>query len=169
MPNDAVRSFSRLCDTLAWLDDRLQVAAWPPHEVTGIKPAVGVGDSFTGVPTGNETVDIVMGSVEPGQTTIAWTRVSPAGRDEVFPLEVDIRTMVPGRSRRQALDRFRELSEPVQAIFYDPQTYEVTAAGEADWSVKLGGVTSVAVELVPFGDEGWVAYGMVASSATCRI
>jgi hypothetical protein len=165
-------SHSSVFGVLAWIADRLERSVWPPHAETQDRPAVGVGDSYRGTPTGTDMVDVVY-RVE-DDATIDWVTVSPASRDERFLVDIYIRTMVPGQDRHRAWERLAELADVVQGVFYDPTSGEFTPPGHNSdgtneaWYHPLGGIARVAPQAWPT-DQGWVGECTVTVAVATRI
>lgn len=144
---------------VAWraLHGLLQAAQYP-----GAQPAVQFGVHIND--SSRETIGVVPRIEDP---EIEWARVSPAGRDERFPLDVIIRTSIPGVSSEQVVDRLEQLANAVQEQIHDVDTAKFKPLDFLG-TVALGGVVSVAPELRRDG-EGWIGACTVTVAIVARI
>lgn len=158
------RYHSRTFAVLRDISERLDHAPWAPHPTTNRLPVVGIGD--TGAQE-FETVDVIYRVGD--DATIEWARMSQAGRDERFEVDILIRTSVPGNSRTTALDRLEELAEVAQGVFYAPDSGVYLPPGNGEqWASTLGGVNRVTPQLWAT-DEGWAGDCGVTVRVAVRI
>jgi hypothetical protein len=152
-------------DVLAAIRDAIVDADWPTHGDTLGRPDVGY--AFEESPDlAAETVQVI--DRVDDDAVIEWARLSPAGRDERFMIDVYIRTAVEGQTRDQCWDRLRELAEVVQGTLYDPDTGALGPPGSVVGWLPIGGVQRVTPSM--WHDlEGWVGQCIVSVAVAARI
>lgn len=162
---------SRVFDAIAQITADLEGAAWPPHEITGEKPTVGVGSSEN--PQSNETevgefVDVIY-RVE-DDAAVEVTRIT--GRDEQFLVEVYIRSSVVGSDRPTVWARLRQLAEVVQGMYvaWDATHRKlVFTPPQFPGVALLGGLVRVAPQSYPLPNEGWAGDCIVTFRIHARL
>lgn len=156
------RYHSRTYAALRTVADELDAATFPLLQ--GAAPKVVYGDPF-GVTDGAREHIGVRISID--DDSMSWERLGPAGRDEMFTVEVLISTMVPGRTGRQVVDRLEELSRVVEGLLYDVTSKQSTP-------LALPGVTNLSMVAnvapdVQATDEGFVGVSVVRLMIRSRI
>jgi hypothetical protein len=159
----AERRHSTVFDVLTAITESVQTAEFPAHDATGRGP--WLDDRVLPPESADEWVTVVQGGDE--ESSIVWSRVSPGGRDEVFTVEVQIGSTVPGRTRVQVLERLAELADVVQGLFYDPTTFVFTPP-VVDGAVQLGGFAGVSTT-VEAGSQGHVGSASLRYQFQARI
>jgi hypothetical protein len=162
----AGRRHSAVFDVLDAIRDAIVDADWPTHGDTLGTPDVGYAFDESPDALAAERVQVI-DRVE-DDAVIEWARLSPAGRDERFMIDVYITTAVPGQTREGCWDRLRELSEVVQGTLYSPTTGALDPPGSVVGWLPIGGVARVTPSM--WHDlEGWVAQCIVSVAVATRI
>jgi hypothetical protein len=162
--------YSSVVRALLWVSDRLEEHDWPSHPETTDRPAVGVGDSWQGEPSGNETVDVVYHLDD--EASIEWATIC-ASSDETFMIDIYMRSMVHGVERRQAAERVDELIEAVFLAFTNAEGNFTPVGWSADgvhasWYQPIGRISSAVPNFWPT-DQGWVGEAVVTVACRTRI
>lgn len=161
----AHRRHSTVFAVLAEITELVQAAEYPAHDKTARLP--WLDNKGLQPQTFDEYVTVVQ-AVEDG-SSIAWTRVSPGGRDETVTVDIVIGTAVPGCTKLEVLARLGELADVVQALFYDPDTHVFTPPDLGDESaVQLGGGIGVSTVL-DATTEGHVGQASIRYEFQARI
>lgn len=93
----------------------IEEAAIPPHPLLATSPKIEFGNMDP--ENGAEKVCIML---DPEETTNAWTRIGPAGRDEPIVLAVVAYTYVPNMKDTVAVwDRLGEISGAIEDVLFD--------------------------------------------------
>ncbi len=130
----------------------------------GIAPRVIYGDPF-GVQDG--TREMIGVRIQVDDSAISWERMGPAGRDEMFTVQVVVMTMVPGRTGAQVVDRLEELSAVVEGVLYDISAKQSQAL-DLPGVTNLSMVSQVAPD-VQYGEEGFVGMSTISMMIRSRI
>jgi hypothetical protein len=163
--NGVTRRHSVVFDVLDAIRDAIVDADWPTHGDTLGKPDVGYAFE--------ESPDLAAERVQvidrvDDDALIEWMRLSPAGRDERFIIDIYIRTVVDGQTREQCWNRLRELAEVVQGVFYNPTTGALDPPGDVVGWLPIGGVNRVTAQM-EHGPEGWLGRCVVTVAVAARI
>lgn len=157
------RYTSRIYAVWKALHEALSFAEFSP--ANGQSPVILFGDPFGETESGREWIGIVF-DIENADRE--WARMSPAGRDENFTVQVVVRSEVPGRTGAEVVDRLEELTNTIEGLFYDTETRAVADPLSVAGVVNLSRVGTPRPE-VRATDEGYEGVAVVPISIQTRI
>jgi hypothetical protein len=155
------RYHSRTYAALRAVAGELSNLTFPP--LNGVVPKVIFGDPW-GAQDRREQIGVKMRVQD---SDITWERMGPAGRDEMFTIDVVIMTSLPGRNGDQVLDRLEELSQLVEGVLYDVTSKESTPL-DLPGVTNLSMVSSVSPNIGQ-ADEGFVGESTISLMIRSRI
>jgi hypothetical protein len=100
-------------------------------------------------------------------TSAQWQRMGPAGRDETYRIDIQIRTTTPGALERNCIVRLRDMTAAVEAIWHNNSTRKFVPP-DVPGVQLLGGVVGTTFQVLPT-NEGWVGQSVVRFEITARI
>jgi hypothetical protein len=155
-----LRRSSTVFDVVLRMREQVEAASLPP----GVGGPVKVTSVDLSMSEEREVVAVVP-SID--DTIARWERIGPAGRDEVYRLDIQIRTTTPGASETAAIARLRDVTAAVEAVWHDPNTKAFTPP-DVPGVQLLGGVVGTTFAVTP-APEGWIGYSLIRFEISARI
>lgn len=79
----------------------------------------------------------------------------PSTRQEVYELQIQVGTVLPGATGRESVQRCKALTAVVESAFRDPVSGQPVLLGLDGRQIARGGVQRVEVNAYPNADSGW--------------
>lgn len=157
----SVRRASTVFDVVLAMRQQVESAALPPS-ASGSTPEVTSVDPY--VSEWREAICVVP-NVE--DTLATWGRMGPGGRDEIYRVDIVTRIVEPGNSDRDCIERLRDITAAIEAIWHDPAT-RTFAPPDVEGVQQLGGVVGTTFTVQPWS-EGFAGESTIRFEIRARI